>query len=110
MTIAIFFVLVLKSSMPKNLIYGIKSKKNIKHWFKSDLKKILDQDVFFGIEPRYIYSLKAKVTDNIWEKEKIYDKYTKKIRNDIKNNYEIFYKKLEFELNIEKIENNIKIQ
>ena len=99
-------------------IENIKKLKLQKSIIKVSLKKN-----FFDPETRYIYSWENRYDKTYYEphnlinkgiknfsKVKIYKKFEEKKNKDIKSNYLIFYKKLIFEKNLEKWENNTKFR
>lgn len=116
-SLIIFIIFLIKSNTPINNIFGIKTifKKNknkndkIMETITSvQLKNILEEDITFGTEQKYVYSLTDK--KNAWTKVKLYNKYTKKVKEKINKNYEVLYKNFIFEENLKKIENNVKLK
>jgi hypothetical protein len=128
-------VLIIKSSLPKNLVYGIKVRDKIK--FLKGLGNLLEPinlnlwpvKNYFDTEHRYIYrwdkkldkyifehaakyeNQKSRQRYTVWKKVKGYNKFEDKKINDVRTNYVILYKTFLFEKNLaEKWENNTKIR
>lgn len=112
--LCLFIVAILRSKMPINSIYGLKnifkkekkSSKRLKEFFEKELNIIMKEDITFGTEQRFIYSLTEK--NNIWVKKNIYNIYTTNFNKKKKENYDVLYKKLKFEERIQHLENNKK--
>lgn len=103
-------ILLIKSILPKNLVYGVKKSDKIK--FLENLNKLWSVDKpYFNFEYKYIYKWNEK-NEKKWEKQKILlnNKYKAKVNENIVENYSIFYKKFLFETNLSKWENNTKIR
>ena len=103
-------ILLIKSILPKNLVYGVKKSDKIK--FLENLNKLWSVDKpYFNFEYKYIYKWNEK-NEKKWEKQKILlnNKYKERINENIVENYSIFYKKFLFETNLSKWENNTKIR
>jgi len=90
---------------------------------QKSIKKVSLKKNFFDPETRYIYSWENRYDKTYYEndnlikkgiknfsKTKIYNKFEEKKNKDLKANYLIFYKKLIFEKNLEKWENNTKFR
>lgn len=103
-------ILLIKSILPKNLVYGVKKSDKIK--FLENLNKLWSVDKpYFNFEYKYIYKWNEK-NEKKWEKQKILlnNKYKERVNENIVENYSIFYKKFLFETNLSKWENNTKIR
>ena len=114
--INILIILLIKSSIPKNNIYGLKILKKT-NFYAKELKDFIENDKYFfskifNIEQKFIYSLSLSKdlgnNNTSWIKKKIYNKYSNYIKEKLKKKYDIFYKNLIFEENMEKIFNNKK--
>ena len=90
---------------------------------QKSIKKISLNKNFFDPETRYIYSWENRYDKTYYEQKnsikkgiknfskiKVYKKFEEKKNKDLKENYLIFYKKLIFEKNLEKWENNTKLR
>jgi hypothetical protein len=112
--LSLFILAILKTKLPINNIFGLKnilkketkSSKRLKKFFEKELNIIIKEDITFGTEQRFIYSLTEK--NNIWVKKNIYNIYTTEFNKKKKENYEILYKKLKFEERLQDLENNKK--
>jgi len=121
-------ILIIKSYLPKNLIYGVKTKDKInflkkikKYWEPINLNEKLNQKNIFDFESRYIYRWNNRIDKNIYEnteKENIQSrkklillkKIKENLQKEINGTFAIFYKTFLFEKNLEKWENNTKIR
>lgn len=113
--LSIFVLAVIKSNFPINSIYGVKKKdkhmSNLQDpmyiwrtFFFKNLSDLLGEDITFGIESKFIYSLSDN-NKNFWLKYKIENKYVKDINIRVRRQYDILYRKFLSDEGFKNLEN-----